>query len=83
MRASPPISSLFKEHDLGYDEFIYEMRQNAEAYFSEDREHYRRPIVTRVYKNTNDLFDRHLYEKGSLVLHMLRHLLGKKGSGVR
>jgi aminopeptidase N len=69
--------ALFKEYDLGYDEFMYELRGNAEAYFSEDRERYRRPIVTKLYKNTNDLFDRHLYEKGSLVLHMIRSLLGE------
>ncbi len=70
--------ALFKEYDLGHDEFMYELRDNAEAYFSEDKERYRRPIVTKFYKNTNDLFDRHLYEKGSLVLHMLRNLLGDK-----
>jgi aminopeptidase N len=70
--------ALFKEEDLGYDEFIYELRGNADAYFSEDRERYRRPISTRMYKNTNDLFDRHLYEKGSVVLHMLRNVLGDK-----
>ncbi len=70
--------ALFKEHDMGHDEFVYEIRENMEAYFSEDRDRYRRPIVTKFYKNTNDLFDRHLYEKGSVVLHMLRHQLGEK-----
>ncbi len=69
--------ALFKEHDMGYDEFMYELRGNAEAYFDEDKERYRRPMVTRFYKNTNDLFDRHLYEKGSLILHMIRQLLGE------
>jgi aminopeptidase N len=67
--------ALFREHDLGYDEFVYEMHGNAEAYFDEDRERYRRPLSTKFYKNTNDLFDRHLYEKGSCILHMLRRLL--------
>jgi aminopeptidase N len=70
--------ALFKEFDLGPDEFAYQLRQNADAYFSEDKEHYRRPIVTKIYKQPSDLFDRHLYEKGSLVLHMLRTLLGDK-----
>jgi aminopeptidase N len=68
--------ALFKEHDLGYDEFIFELRGNAEAYLDEDKDRYRRPLVTRIYKNTNDLFDRHLYEKGSCILHMIRNLLG-------
>ncbi|MBI3076678.1 MAG: HEAT repeat domain-containing protein [Deltaproteobacteria bacterium] len=68
--------ALFKEQDLGKDEFAYEMSGNAQAYFDEDKERYRRPIVTRTYKAPDDLFDRHLYEKGSVVLHMLRYLLG-------
>ncbi len=70
--------ALFKEHDMGQDEFLYELHENAQAYFSEDRERYRRAMVTHTYKNTNDLFDRHLYEKGSLILHMLRCQLGDK-----
>src|SRR6185437_10988129 len=37
---------------------------------------YRRPIVENVYHEPIDLFDRHLYEKGSLVLHMVRTVLG-------
>jgi aminopeptidase N len=68
--------ALFHEHHKGTDEFRYYMYQNAKAYFREDAEHYRRPIVTNVYKEPIDLFDHHLYEKGSLVLHMLRYMLG-------
>jgi aminopeptidase N len=68
--------ALFHEHHKGTDEFRYYMHQNATAYFREDAEHYRRPIVTNVYKEPIDLFDHHLYEKGSLVLHMLRYILG-------
>jgi aminopeptidase N len=68
--------ALFHEHHKGTDEFRYSMHQNAQAYFREDAERYRRPIVTNVYKEPIDLFDHHLYEKGSLVLHMLRYLLG-------
>jgi aminopeptidase N len=63
---------------LGQDEFRYLMNENARAYFQEDAEHYRRPLVTNVYKEPIDLFDRHLYEKGALVLHMLRYLLGEE-----
>lgn len=70
--------ALFTEYDKGSDEFEHEIHQNAEIYFDEDREHYRRPIVTKVFKQPSDLFDRHLYEKGSVVLHMLRHVLGER-----
>jgi aminopeptidase N len=68
--------ALFHEHHKGTDEFRYYMHQNAQAYFREDGEEYRRPLVTNMYKEPIDLFDHHLYEKGSLVLHMLRYMLG-------
>lgn len=71
--------ALFCEHDKGADEFHWELYNNAEAYFDEDKDHYRRPISTKTYKYPSDLFDRHLYEKGSLVLHMLRGQLGEEG----
>lgn len=68
--------ALFTEHHKGQDEFCYELWRNARLYFDEDRERYRRPIVQRVYNEPIDIFDRHLYEKGGLVLHMLRFVLG-------
>jgi len=52
------------------------MRGVAQIYFSEDPVHYRRPLVSNIYHEPIDLFDRHLYEKGALVLHMVRYLLG-------
>ena len=67
---------LFKEHDLGVDEFRYAVYQDANSYLQEDSKRYRRPIVSNVYNQPVDLFDRHLYEKGGLVLHMLRFVLG-------
>lgn len=70
--------ALFDEHDHGDSSFRYHMLTNARNYFGEDKERYRRPIVTNVYKEPSDIFDRHLYEKGSLVLHMLRYVLGDK-----
>ncbi|MBL0058338.1 MAG: M1 family metallopeptidase [Elusimicrobia bacterium] len=70
--------ALFTEHDKGADEFAVELYQNGEIYFEEDRDHYRRAIVTKVYQQPSDLFDRHLYEKGSRVLHMVRGLLGDR-----
>lgn len=69
--------ALFTEFDKGPDEFAVELHNNGEIYFEEDRDHYRRPICTKVFKQPSDLFDRHLYEKGSRVLHMLRHVLGE------
>ncbi len=68
--------ALFTEHDLGKDEFQYEMNDKLHQYLDEDKNVYRRSIVTNVYRKPEDLFDRHLYEKGSLVLHTLRSYLG-------
>lgn len=68
--------AMFTEHNKGIDEFRYELYQNAQIYMGEDSGRYRRPIVNNVYHEPIDLFDRHLYEKGSLVLHMVRTVLG-------
>lgn len=68
--------ALWHESYHGPDLFQLELLENAEAYFTEDRENYRRPIVTRTYVENEELFDRHSYQKGSVVLHMLRHELG-------
>ncbi|MCH7699973.1 MAG: HEAT repeat domain-containing protein, partial [Chloroflexi bacterium] len=68
--------ALFTESDRGTDEFSLQMRQNGEAYIQADNSQYRRSIVSNVYNEPIDIFDRQLYEKGSCVLHMLRHQLG-------
>ncbi|MCF7804398.1 MAG: M1 family metallopeptidase [Candidatus Marinimicrobia bacterium] len=68
--------ALYREHDKGDDEFRYALHENATRYFGEDSKKYRRPIVVDKYREPIDVFDRHLYEKGSLVLHMLRCELG-------
>jgi aminopeptidase N len=68
--------ALYTEHHKGNDEFRYELHQNAAIYLAEDTARYRRPIVNNVYHEPIDIFDRHLYEKGSLVLHMVRTVLG-------
>ena len=67
---------LFQEHDKGRDEAEYELLGNARVYFDEESRRYRRAIVCRTYIDPWTIFDRHLYEKGSWVLHMLRHELG-------
>jgi aminopeptidase N len=46
-----------------------------DTYLGEAGARYQRPIVCRDYVEPIDLFDRHLYEKGGLVLHMLRREL--------
>jgi len=64
------------EADKGWDEYVYEIYQLVQRYLEEDAERYRRPIVCNVFRDPIELFDRHLYEKGGAVLHMLRGELG-------
>ncbi|MDA0301389.1 MAG: M1 family metallopeptidase, partial [Chloroflexi bacterium] len=68
--------SLFVEHHRGHDAFRYDVSQKASHYFEEDRRDYRRSIVENIYREPIDIFDRHLYERGSVVLDMLRTELG-------
>lgn len=65
-----------RERRLGRDEYDWGVQCDLETYLSEAAGHYTRPIVCREFQAPIDLFDRHLYEKGGLVLHMLRRLLG-------
>ncbi len=67
---------LWFEHKFGRDEFHQVMLDTAKFYFQEDAEHYRRPIVTHRYKEADDMFDSHTYNKAAWVLHMMRHVLG-------
>lgn len=67
---------LWKAHDLGQDEADYALFGYLENYLDEDGRRYRRPIVDYRFREPIDLFDRHLYEKGALVNHTLRHMLG-------
>jgi aminopeptidase N len=64
------------EADLGYDEYLYHAFRAVAGYLEEDDDRYRRPIVFNLYRDPIELFDRHLYEKGGAVLHMLRGALG-------
>ena len=58
--------ALYWEASRGKDEFQYYMMQTADDYFEEARTRYTRPIVTKVYKHPDDLFDRHTYEKARM-----------------
>ena len=65
-----------REDRLGRDEYDFGVSFDNDTYLHEANARYARPIVCRDYNEPIDLFDRHLYEKGGLVLHMLRRELG-------
>jgi aminopeptidase N len=68
--------NLYDEAAHGEDSAQWDRIQKTTAYLAQDRGQYRRPIVFDRFTIPMDLFDRHAYEKGSLVLGMLRDELG-------
>ena len=69
---------VYREHHLGKEEARQHVFAAARRYMAEDGGEYRRPIVSKDYEEPIDVFDRHLYEKGGWVLHMLRAELGEE-----
>jgi aminopeptidase N len=67
---------VWREKKLGRDEYELGLKVDLDAYVGEAHGRYRRAVVTQDYDSALDLFDRHLYEKGGLVLHALRIELG-------
>ncbi len=68
---------VWMEHAEDAGAAAYDRYEMAARYRGEDAGEYRRAIVDRHFEEPIDLFDRHLYEKGGLVLHMLRRELGE------
>ncbi|MDZ8055029.1 MAG: M1 family aminopeptidase [Aulosira sp. ZfuVER01] len=69
---------MWTEHEYSSQEAAYYRLLEARSYFSEDSGRYRRPMVTHVYREAIELYDRHIYEKGSCVYHMIRAELGEE-----
>ncbi len=67
---------MWTEHEYTADEAAYYRLLEAGRYIAEDSSRYRRPMVTHVYREAIELYDRHIYEKGSCVYHMIRTELG-------
>jgi aminopeptidase N len=67
---------LWKAHSEGADEGDEYRSQDLRDYLDEAGSSYARPIVARKFHLPIELFDRHLYQKGGLVLHELRRRLG-------
>jgi len=72
---------LYAIYDLGADEAALTLHQQKAAYLREAREKFIRPVVTNKWNHPNDMFDRHTYEKGGVVLNMFRELVGEDTFG--
>ncbi len=64
---------LWLEEKYGRDEADYHWLQELRGYLSEGAFH---PLIYYGYADKEDMFDRHSYNKGGLVLHMLRNYVG-------
>ncbi|MEM7773440.1 MAG: M1 family metallopeptidase [Cyanobacteria bacterium P01_A01_bin.37] len=67
---------MWTEQEYGSDAAAYYRLNEARSYIGEDKARYRRPMVTHVYREAIELYDRHIYEKGACVYHMIRAELG-------
>jgi aminopeptidase N len=71
------METVWKRAAEGDDESAYYRMGEQEAYLAEDAKSYRRAIVWKRYHDPIEIFDRHLYQKGACVLHMLEQELGE------
>ena len=67
---------VFWEAEHGRDEADFARLEQMCSYLVEDYGDYRRSLVETRFRYPSDIFDRHLYEKGATVVHMLRSTLG-------
>lgn len=68
---------LWARHAHGDDEGAVNLLRKKERYLNEAHTRYIRPIVFDRWEYPNDNFDRHTYQKGAVVLGMLRMVMGE------
>ena len=66
---------LWAEHKYGIDEADMAAQEEEEQYFAEAATK-QEPLIRYRYANREDMFDRHSYNKGGRILHMLRNYVG-------
>jgi aminopeptidase N len=70
------VEQLWREDEYSADEALYVYYRHASDYFDEADNQYKRPIVTRQFRSSWDMYDGHLYPGGACRLHTLRCELG-------
>jgi aminopeptidase N len=68
----------YAKHSLGEDEGALNLMEKRNVYLEEARAKYQRPIVWDGWQTPNQNFDRHTYQKGAAVLHMLQWSMGEE-----
>lgn len=67
---------IWREHAFGKEDAALYRLQDYNEYLRQDLGETRRAVVFDRYGYSVELFDRHAYQKGSLIVHMLRKELG-------
>ncbi len=68
---------LWYEYKYGEEEADYHQWKSRQSYFEEAKEK-QVDLIRFTYEDKEDMFDNHSYDKGGLVLHMLREYVGGK-----
>ena len=66
---------LWLEHQSGREEADIHLQSDMNSYFNEAKAK-QVNLIRFDYDESDDMFDRHSYEKGGRILHMLRNYLG-------
>ena len=69
------LESVNTERVSGREEALVELLDNRDKYLRETRD-YLRPLVWNRWMSAMDIFDRHAYDKGSWILHMIHAEIG-------
>jgi aminopeptidase N len=67
---------LFTQADQGDDAADYALYLQKNAYFRFEGDEFKQPIVYTYYTHPREMFSHVTYQKASLVLHMLRDMIG-------
>jgi len=69
---------MYALYDKGEDDAALNVLGKINQYLQEAHTRYMRPIVFARWNEPGDNFDRHTYQKGAVLLHTMRWLLGEK-----
>lgn len=70
--------ALYTEHREGHDKFVKQLQKFAQTYFQFTSRFSREKPTVRTCMQTSPLYRPVVYEKGALVLHALRKVLGEE-----
>ncbi len=71
------MESVWLGDTVGTDALHYQMYDERRAYRQEADNRYQRPIMTRAFNSSFQVYDGHLYPGAAWRIHMLRHQLGE------